>query len=212
MHEHVEAYLLGALESEERARFEVHLRGCQLCTDESASYAAVLRALRSTPVAAPPPPPRVHVLRMRPVAYAAAAAALLVALSSVTIPPALHYARTIAEYEAIMAMLASNPREVALYGQAATGRALVGGGNRRTGFLAHGLPPAAAGMVYRVWILAHGTRLSPGTLESAPGDLHVLVVDGNALRDARLVRIMLEPAQSRTGAERTLMLQGRVSS
>jgi anti-sigma factor RsiW len=59
IHDDVEAYVLGALDEEERERSERHLGGCASCQREVASYVPVLSALREVPL--PPAPPfRAH--------------------------------------------------------------------------------------------------------------------------------------------------------
>ncbi len=62
LHEHVEAYAVGALSEDEATAFSGHLAGCEDCQDEMAALTAVTSALAGTVAADPPPALRAAVL------------------------------------------------------------------------------------------------------------------------------------------------------
>jgi anti-sigma-K factor RskA len=198
-HDDLEAYVLGALEDGEAAAFETHLATCSDCREGVASYGGVLRALRALPVAAPPPPPRPAIaLRARTgwIAAVAAAAVVGIAVGQHTVP-----ARSDGDVATIAAMIAMQPREVALAGTSARGTAIVGTGGDRTAFLVSGLPAPPAGRGYQVWVRGAKVR-SPGMLHRTADGLEVLVVPGDVLAGAHRIGITIEPAggsPARTG-------------
>lgn len=213
IHLGVEAYVLGALDPDEREEFEKHLPACFECRAQIRAYDGVMQTLRSMPVATPPPVPRVLGRRRAFTRYEALAAAfaLLAVTAAFGVPKIAQYEHSERAYAAIASMLATDPQEVALTGSTgATGRAIVGDGHRRTGFVATGLPAPRPGMVYRVWVRGRGERFSPGTLEATPEGLQVLVTTGDALRGVRAIRITLEPAGGASPRQRRIMLQGTV--
>lgn len=207
----VEAYALGALDAEERVRFEAHLTACGACHEAVTSYGDVLESLRRVPVPLVPPAPKVGRKPLAVGRYAAIAAGLVGLTFGVSqVPKFVQYQRSEREYAAIAQMLATDPQEIALVGKSgASGRAIVGDRKRHTGFIASGLPAANGGMVYRVWVSGAHTRFSPGTLERTPEGLMVLVVDGDTLRGGQNVRITFErDGASTEGA--SAVLQGAV--
>ncbi len=62
LHDHVEAYAIGALSADEERAFADHLADCVECQDEMASLTAVTSALAETAAADPPPALRAAVL------------------------------------------------------------------------------------------------------------------------------------------------------
>lgn len=89
---------------------------------------------------------------------------------------------------------ANQPHQIALIGHVpgVSGRAIVGDGRRRSGFLASGLPMPQAGMVNRVYTRDAAGRHVLGALEPTSDGLLVLVTPGDALAAAASVRVMLE--------------------
>lgn len=218
MHDALEAYVIGALDGNERAHFEQHLATCDACRDARDSYASVLASLADLDIPAPPPVPRVG--RTSParslsprrdiVAYLAVAATLAI-FTSVALPRYEHGVRDARTYAEIADMLATNPVEVALVGsRGVSGRAIVGDGHHRSGFIVRGLPEAAPGLVYRVWLRGPSFRRAAGTLERMPDGLQVLVTPGDAFAQTSSIRVMLEPANGSANASRTLVLHGTI--
>ena len=191
----VEAFVLDALEPAERAAFAAHLPSCAECRASVESYAPVLARLKQMPIPLLPAPPQVkpkHTMAWRYAAIAAGFAGVVFLGSQVQ--TTIRYQHSERQYAAIAQMLATDPHEVALTGEGGvTGRAIVGDGKRRTGFIASGLPEAGAGMVYRVWVRGPQGRFTPGTLERTPEGLMVLVIHGDALQSGSAVRITREP-------------------
>ncbi|GAC1581148.1 MAG: anti-sigma factor [Candidatus Elarobacter sp.] len=190
VHDDVEAYVLGALDAAERRAFVAHLAACDACRDAVASYAEVVHALRSLPVDAPPPAPSIRraplaLANLRWIGALAVAAALAFFLGRPAVPDG--------DVAAIAEMVTGRPREVALLGPSAQGRAIVGAAGRRTAFVVSGLPPAPRGRGYQVWIRGDAVR-SPGMLHRTREGLEVLVVPGDMLAGARHVGVTVEPA------------------
>jgi len=215
VHDDLEAYVLGALDPLERGAFARHLAICEACRSEAESYAAVMDSLSRVEQPAPPPRPGLPPIPLRRYGsiarrYGAIAAIFVFGILGVwAIPSVNGYVHAERDYSAIAQMLASDAQQVALTGSGATGRAIVGDRRRLTGFVATGLPPAAPGLVYRVYVHANGRRMSPGTLEPTSNGLEILVVRGDMLRGANLIRIMREPLhRGDASAARRMMLQG----
>jgi len=215
-HDDLEAYVLGALDAREREAFEAHLAACATCVHERAAYANTLQSLANTYVPAPPPVPFVdgrpfarNHHRARAVFGAAAVAALAIGLAA---PRIIRYERSERSYTAIVLMLANQPHQIALIGHVpgVSGRAIVGDGRRRSGFLASGLPMPQAGMVYRVYIRDAAGRHVLGALEPTSDGLLVLVTPGDALAAAASVRVMLESEHDPDTSPRTEVLVGRL--
>jgi anti-sigma factor RsiW len=213
-HDELEAYVLDALDAREREAFEAHLSVCTTCAHEGAAYTHTLQSLANTYVPAPPPVPFVNGRafarnrrRARAVIIAAAVAALAIGLAA---PRIVRYERTERDYAAIALMLANQPRQIALIGHhsGVSGRAIVGDGRRRSGFLATGLPMPQAGMVYRVYVRNAAGRHSLGALEPTSDGLLVLVTPGDALAAAASVRVVLEREHDPDTSPRTEVLVG----
>ncbi|GAC1312180.1 MAG: hypothetical protein NVSMB21_22520 [Vulcanimicrobiaceae bacterium] len=216
-HHGCEAYVLGALESSEHERFERHLDSCASCRREIEAYATVRAELAS--IAVPPPPaapraprtPRVERRSNRFVSYAAVAAAMVAIVGGIAVPRYEHDRASERAYADIARMLATDPIEVALVGASGvSGRAIVGEAHRRSGFVVRGLPAAAPGFVYRVWVGGVSLRRSPGVLEITPDGLHVLVTPGDVLERASSIRVMLEATSATDTTPRRTLLEGRI--
>jgi anti-sigma-K factor RskA len=189
-HDDVEAYVLGALDAADVRAFELHAAACTECRESIASYAGVLAALRRLPLASPPPMPRVRrvPLAWRLGAGIAAAIALAGGLGA-----AFTASRGDDDARAIAEMLGAHARMIALAGPAAHGSALVDAGGHRTAFVLSGLPQAPRGRGYQVWVRGATVR-SPGMLHRLRDGLEVLVVDGDAIGDAKRIGITEERA------------------
>jgi len=165
MHDDLEPFLLGALSDAEARAFEAHLATCKRCRDEAGSYAHVMRALRGAETITPPMPPRIR----RGASWRQAAAAVVLVGVGVG--------------------AGTQNGSVPLRGATGSGRVVVGAAQRRTGVLVSGLPALAPGVFYRVMrVDATGTSML-GELRPAAGGLDVLVVPGDALADARSIRV-----------------------
>jgi hypothetical protein len=221
LHADAPAYAIGALDADERLRFEYHLADCVSCRAELESFDPIRRELESIPIPPPPSPPRPPyrpTLRrpeawLAPIRVAAFAAAAAVGAAFVATPSFERFVADERAYVEIARMLASDPIEVALSGpNGASGRAIVGDGRALSGFIVRGLPKPRPGFVYRVWVRGNSMRRSPGVLERTREGLDVLIVSGDALARANVVRVMLERVASNASAESTpkAVLEGRV--
>lgn len=204
-HEALEAYVIGALDATERARFEVHLSGCEPCRNERASFATVVASLDSLATPEPPPTPRLPARARdvrRLVAFASLATAGIAIVAGVAVPQYEREATSERAYAEIARMLATDPQEVTLIGSdGITGRAIVGEARHASGFVVRGLPPPPAGFVYRVWVRDSTHRRTPGILDHTAEGLDVLVTPGDALARASSIRVMLE-SESLEAADR----------
>ena len=189
-HDDVEAYVLGALDPDDVRAFESHAATCAQCREAIASYAGVLAALRRLPVASPPEMPRV---RRMPLAWRLGAGIAAAVALAIGLGAALAANRGDEDARAIAEMLGSHARMVALAGPGARGSALVDAGGRRTAFVLSGLPQAPRGRGYQVWVRGTTVR-SPGMLHRLRDGLEVLVVDGDAIGDAKRIGITEERA------------------
>lgn len=187
-HEDLEAYVLGALDSDDAFAFERHLSTCASCREGIASYSAVMRGLRSIPLVAPPSIPVPQRARANGLLALAAVALLGVGLGVGA--SLVHPDR---DEAAIVAMIADRPHEVALRGTIARGQVIVGAERLRTAFIVRGLPRAANGHVYQVWVKSERS-VSPGLLHRTRDGLEVLVVDGDLVEGAHHIGVTLEPA------------------
>ena len=181
------AYVLDALDADERASFDAHLSGCDECREEVRSLRRVADALsRSAPGRTPRPELRERVLG----AFAPAGAPAITAAASVSRRSWLPLAATLAlaagigiyaarlqervgELQSAMGVLAAPDLvSIDLAGQApapqASARALW---SRTRGmvFTASNLPPLPAGRVYQVWVVTAQAPISAGLLTPGPG-------------------------------------------
>jgi anti-sigma-K factor RskA len=184
------AYVLGALDADERESFEAHLSGCDACREEVRSLRRVADALsRSVPDRTPRPELRERVLASFPGASSAAptrpAGGLpgalrswlpLAAMLALTVGIGIYAARLqdrVAELQSAMGVLAAPDLvSIDLAGQApapqASARALW---SRARGmvFTVSNLPPLPAGRVYQVWVVTAQAPISAGLLTPGPG-------------------------------------------
>jgi anti-sigma factor RsiW len=214
IHELTAAYALDALEPDERRDYEAHLRECESCQDELASFSGVTEALAvaaSGPV--PNPELRERILagakaepqvvvpfeprakRVLPVLSAVAAAAAVVALGlglwAARLSGDLDDARTALERQREAAAVIGNPeaRTVALR----TGRGrLVVAPDGRAVLVLPDLAAAPAGKTYEIWVV-EGDAPVPAGLFSGREDAVLVGVEG-LVEEGDVVAVTLEVA------------------
>lgn len=189
IHEDVEAFALGALDEPERTAFELHLSACEACRVAYASYAPVLASLRSVDAVTAPHVPSLYRTRRSALAGLAAAAVLALGIGVGSI----YQQHQLADDAAIVRMVADEPTQVALRGNGASGRVIVGHNRARTAFVIYGLPAPPPGHAYQVWLRGKATS-SPGLLHTASDGIQLLVVAGNLLEGVKRIGVSLEPA------------------
>jgi anti-sigma-K factor RskA len=180
---------VGALDGEERAAFETHLAGCALCRAEVASYREVAaRLAAAAPDVSPPPAQRRRVLavarRPLPVAWLAAAAALVLALGAaygywrersdrLALEQAVRLVQdSLAARDSLLnAVLAPNvgTANLAATGKPPSARLFWNPARRVVVIAVFDLPPAPAGRTYQLWGIASGKApVSLGVFNPAP--------------------------------------------
>lgn len=192
IHDDVEAYVLGALEGEERDAFERHLATCPSCQREVASYLPLLSALREIPLPTVPPL-RAPVRRAPALPRALYPLAAVLALAISGFGGAGLQRAANSDMVTVAAMGVTSVEQVRLHGDGAEGRAIVGEARRRTAFVIAGLPQPGPQAVYQVWV-GSGSMSSPGVLHRSAQGYEVLIVPGDLLRDAKTIVITREPA------------------
>lgn len=182
------AYVLAALDADERASFEAHLSGCDECREEVRSLRRVADALsRSVPGRTPRPELRERVLAAfggadvpsaRPVSAAMTRRRWLplAAMLALAVGIGIYAARLqerVGELQSAMGVLAAPDLvSINLAGQAPAPRASARALWSRTRgmvFTASNLPPLPAGRVYQVWVVTAQAPISAGLLTPGPG-------------------------------------------
>ena len=189
-------YALGALDPEERARFEAHLAECAVCRGEVQSLREVTALLANTaPAAAPPAALRDRILRearrVRPIGarraglgpWLAAAASLVLALgigyaylreraAREQARASLAAARdSLAVRDSLVATLLSpdaGTAALAATGQAPSARVFWSPSRRRVVMAVFHLAPAPVGRTYQLWAIAQGKPVSIGIFNTSP--------------------------------------------
>lgn len=191
-------YALGALDAEERARFEVHLATCAECRAEVQSLREVAGLLaESAPAATPPATLRERVLRearrVRPLGasrrrpgmlpWLAAAASLVLAVgigyaylrdhAAFDQASAVAAARrdTIAERDSLVKTLLSPDAataDLAATGQAPSARLFWSSSRHRVVMAVFRLTPARSGRTYQLWAISKGKPVSIGVFNTNP--------------------------------------------
>lgn len=196
IHELTAAYALGALDAEERREFEAHLRECERCQEELASFSGVTEALavassgpapaaglrerildaaRAEPqVVVPlerPPRRRVPALAAA-VAAVAAVAALAVGLWSVKLSSDLDDARNALDEQREAAAVLADPGAETVSLAAGQGRLVVDPDGKAV-LVLDGLGPAPSGKTYEIWVIEGEAAPVPAGLfpGEAGGDL-----------------------------------------
>jgi anti-sigma-K factor RskA len=198
-------YALDALDGEERAAFETHLAGCALCRAEVASFREVAaRLAAAAPPTEPPAGLRARVLRearrgrsRAPIAWLAAAAALVLALAAgygywrergdrrvLERTVALVRDSLAARDSLLAAVLAPGvgTANLAATGKPPTARLFWNPARRVVVIAVFDLPPAPSGRTYQLWAIATGKApVSLGVFDTRP--------------DGRLTAAMAVPAE-----------------
>ncbi|HEY7380725.1 MAG TPA: anti-sigma factor [Gaiella sp.] len=212
IHELTAAYALDALEADERLAFEEHLRDCERCRDELASFLEVSSALA---VAATGPEPRAE-LRERILAEAgserqnvvplqsrrpwlapamgvAAAVAAVVAIAlgvyAFSLSGDLDDARSALDRQEQAAAVLADPSAQTVALQSGDGRLVVGDDGQAV-LVLDTVDPAPAGKTYAVWIV-EGAAPKPAGLFDGTTGRDVVPVDG-AVTPGAVVAVTLE--------------------
>ena len=190
------AYALGALDPEERVRFEAHLAECATCRAEVQAFREVGGLLAyAAPAAAPPRTVRDRILRsarqVRPIAaggrpvlpWLAAAASVVLALLAGNAYRQERAAReqasralaatqdSLAGRDSLLATLLSpdaGTAGLAATGQPPSARLFWIPSRHRVVMAVYRLPPAPAGRTYQLWAIAKGKPVSLGIFNTAP--------------------------------------------
>lgn len=214
IHELTAAYALDALEPEERQAYEAHLRDCESCRDELASFSGVTEALAVAASGSDPAPelrdrilasaraePQVVVpfeprsRRTMPVLAAAVAVAAVIALGlglwSARLSGELDDARTALEQQREAAAVLANPEARAIALTKGQGRLVVDPDGRAVLVLG-GLSPAPAGKTYEIWVV-EGDAPVPAGLFAGQEDAELVSVEG-AVDKGNVVAVTIEDA------------------
>jgi anti-sigma-K factor RskA len=216
IHELTAAYALDALDPEERRDFEAHLRDCERCRDELASFSSVTEALavgasgpspapelRERLLAAARAEPQVVVPFERParrvlpvvatgLAAVAAVAALAVGLWAVKLSGDLDDARSALEQQREVASVLADP-EAETVGLAAGEGRLVVDSDGRAVLVVDGLGQAPAGKTYEIWIIEGESAPVPAGLFPGREETdHVFVEE--AVDEGAVVAVTVEDA------------------
>jgi anti-sigma factor RsiW len=213
IHELTAAYALDALDPDERQAYEAHLRSCESCQEELASFAGVTEALavgasgpapgpelrdrilagaRAEPQVVVPfaPQPRSRRLALPAVGAVAALAAVVavaVGIWALQLSSDLDDTRSALERQREAAAIVAAPDSRTIPLAAGQGRLVVAPDGRAVLQLA-GLEPAPAGKTYEMWVV-EGEVPAPAGLFSGEG--HTELVDGT-VEEGDVVAVTLE--------------------
>ena len=212
IHELTAAYALDALEPGDREAYEAHLRSCEPCQEELASFAGVTEALavaasgpapspdlrdrvlaqvRAEPqVVVPFESPRSRRLALPAVATLAAIAALVavaIGIWAIQLSGDLDDTRSALERQREAAAIVADPESQTISLAAGQGRLVVAPDGRAVLQLT-GLEPAPAGKTYEMWVV-EGDVPAPAGLFSGEG--HTELVDGT-VEEGDVVAVTLE--------------------
>ncbi len=223
IHELTAAYALDALAPEEREEYEAHLRDCESCREELASFAGVTEAL-AVAASGPDPAPELRdrilasahaepqvVVPLEPrgrrtvpvLAAGLAAAAVLVlgvGLWSVHLSGDLDEARTALEKQREAAAVLANPDARAIALTKGDGRLVVDPDGRAVLVLG-GLGPAPAGKTYEIWVV-EGDAPVPAGLFSGRESAELVSVE-SAVDTGDVVAVTIEDAGAPTHRRRS---------
>jgi len=197
VHELTAAYALDALDAAEQREFEEHLRSCESCREELASFQAAAASLGFAVDSPDPPPPlrgrileRVHAERgvvvpfRRPRLVLGAVSGLAAVAAAVAIGLGIWAASLSRELDSARdanAVLGDpGARSVALSG--ATGRVVVAP-EGRAALVVRGLDPAPSGRTYEIWVITANRARRAGVFEGG-GERNVVVLDRKVPPDA----------------------------
>lgn len=233
-------YALGALDAEERARFEAHLATCAECRGEVQSLREVAALLaESAPAATTPATLRERVLKearhVRPIgARRAARGPWLAAAACVVLALGMGYAyrRERAELKQTMASLAASRDTIARQdsliatifspdvvtaalaatGQAPSARVYWNPPRHRVVMAVFNLPPAPQGRTYQLWAIPHGKNpVSLGVFNTATDGRLTAAMDVPIGLTFEVTAVTEEPAGGSPQPTQTPFLVGKVS-
>lgn len=193
IHDLTAAYALDALSPEEERSFEEHLRHCERCRDEVATFVETAADLAHAAPAAVPPAAlrgkvlgqvrteRANVFPLRPrwAAPAAAAgavaacAALALGLWAASLHRSLHdRTSALQQRDRVLSLIAAGGKHAAL---ARGNGALYVSADGRAALVLTKLPPAPSGERYEAWVIAAG-KAEPAGLFAGGADSAVVLV------------------------------------
>jgi anti-sigma-K factor RskA len=215
IHELTAAYALDALEPEERRDYEAHLRDCESCREELASFATVTEALavaasgpvpsrelrdriladaRAEPqVVVPFEPRRRRALPvLAAVAGVAAVAAVAVGLWAAQLSGDLDEARSALEAQRRAASVLADPASRTVGLTTGQGR-LVVDPDGRAALVVDALGPAPSGKTYEVWVIEGDAPPTPAGLFPGQDGAELVLVEGT-LDGGEVVAVTIEDA------------------
>jgi len=233
-------YALGALDPEERSRFETHLADCAVCRAEVRSHKEVAALLaESAPVATPPAALRDRVLRqarrVRPIGarrpgrapWLAAAACLVLAIGlgyaylreraerERTVQSLAASRDTIAARDSLIATIFSPDvvtAALAATGQAPSARVYWNPPRHRVVVAVFNLPPAPAGRTYQLWAIPHGKKpVSLGVFNTSTDGRLTAALEVPLGLTFEVTAVTEEPAGGSPQPTQTPFLVGKVS-
>jgi anti-sigma-K factor RskA len=230
LHLAVGAYVVDALDDDERLRFEAHLSGCAACTTEVAEFRATAGRLATLTVEPAPPSLRQSVLdgaaatrqasplrvrparRRRPVARWVAPALLVAAVVAVAVLAVDLWGshRTLDRQQELTAVLtAPDARTVPLSGRGAGRLRLVYSPSRQqSAVVADGLADVAADRAYAMWFIGPDGPALAGLFRSADGRA-ATVMDGTPTAGQDL-GVTVEPSGGSAAPTSPILYAGAV--
>jgi len=219
VHELTAAYALDALDPGEERAFEEHLRSCESCREELASFQTAAASLGFA-VESPEPPPALRgrilervqgergvvVPLRRSRLVLGAVSGLAAVAAAVAIGLGIWAASLSNELDATRDALAivgdPSARSVALSG--ATGR-LVVAPEGRAALVVRGLDPAPAGRTYEIWVIEANRPQRAGEFEGG-GQRNVVLLDRKVPADAVVAVTVEEDGGVRSPTGKPLFL------
>lgn len=218
IHELTAGYALDALDPRERSAYEAHLRDCEQCQEELASFGQTTEALA---IAASGPEPSAalrdriladvraealqNVVALEPrrsrlapalgtVAAVAAVVALAVGLWASDLSSQLDETRSALERERAAAALLVDPAVETVALQAGNGKLVVAADGQAV-LVLYGLAPAPAGKTYEMWIVPGGNIAAANRAGTFPGrdGAEVVGLDGT-VTPGDVVAVTIEAA------------------
>ena len=215
LHTYAGLYALDAIDSDVLTEFEQHLSSCPSCQQEVQEFRSTGGRLGASVAVAPPPalraavlgaianvrqdaPTNVVPLRKRPswLAPLAIAAALVLTFGvvrNITNRPATITAASVITADTVIN--ADDARAIALTApDGIQTKAFVSAKLNRVAITSDGMPPAAAGKSYQVWLIGPNGAESAGIMEPPATGGHAAVLLSGTLAGHQRVSITLEPA------------------